>query len=138
MMNLENEWIKAALQDLSTIKYIVKDDYLTSVSSFHSEQSVEKCFKAILIHKEKRFSKIHDIRRLHKSIKNEIPLTEKETQILMTLNELYTDSRYPGDMGLLPYGKPTLEDAKEFYEFALDIFDRVCKLLNIDPEEVKK
>jgi len=28
-------------------------------------------------------------------------------------------------MGLLPYGQPTLEDAKEFYEFALDIFNRV-------------
>ena len=32
----------------------------------------------------------------------------------------YIDSRYPGDMGLLPYGKPTLEDAKEFHEFALN------------------
>jgi len=40
-------------------------------------------------------------------------------------------------MGLLPNGKPTLEDAKEFYEFALDIFNRVCKLLNVDPEELK-
>jgi hypothetical protein len=41
-------------------------------------------------------------------------------------------------MGLLPYGKPTLEDAQEFYKFALKIFNQVCTILNIDPKEVKK
>ena len=42
--------------------------------------------------------------------------------LLDSLNSLYIDSRYPGDMGLLPHGQPTLEDAREFYEFALDVF----------------
>lgn len=41
-------------------------------------------------------------------------------------------------MGLLPYGKPTLEDAREFYKFAQDIFNQICTVLNIDQEEVKK
>jgi energy-converting hydrogenase A subunit M len=41
-------------------------------------------------------------------------------------------------MGLLPYGKPTIEDAKEFYEFAKDVFDRVCETLEIDKSEVEK
>jgi len=41
-------------------------------------------------------------------------------------------------MGLLPHGKPTLENAKEFYEFAQDIFNQVCIILDIDPEEIKK
>jgi hypothetical protein len=39
-------------------------------------------------------------------------------------------------MGLLPYGKPTLEDAKEFYNFANKLFTRVCILLNIDEEQI--
>jgi hypothetical protein len=25
------------------------------------------------------------------------------------INEVYIDSRYPGDLGLLPHGKPTIE-----------------------------
>ena len=58
--------------------------------------------------------------------------------MLKVLDKLYIDSRYPGDMGLLPYGKPTTEDAKEFYEFALNIFDKVCKILDIDKKEVMK
>ena len=47
---------------------------------------------------------------------------------------LCIDSRYPGDLGLLPYGKPTIVDAKEFYNFATDIFERVCVLLEMELE----
>ena len=39
-------------------------------------------------------------------------------------------------MGLLPYGKPTLDDAKEFYQFAQMIFDEVCEILHVDKKEV--
>ena len=40
-------------------------------------------------------------------------------------------------MGLLPNGKPTLDDAKEFYEFALDITDKVYNILEIEKDELK-
>jgi len=56
----------------------------------------------------------------------------------MKINELYTESRYPGDLGLLPQGKPTLQDAKEFYDFAQEVFERVCKLLDIETSELIK
>ena len=49
--------------------------------------------------------------------------------LLDSLNTLYIDSRYPGDMGLLPYGQPTIEDAKEFYHFSQEIFDEVSKII---------
>ena len=47
------------------------------------------------------------------------------------------DSRYPGDMGLLPEGKPTLVDANEFYTFAKNVFNETCKLLDINMDEEK-
>jgi hypothetical protein len=40
-------------------------------------------------------------------------------------------------LGLLPYGKPTLDDAKEFYNFALMVFEEVCRQLDIDREELQ-
>lgn len=49
--------------------------------------------------------------------------------MLDKLNKLYIDSRYPSDLGLLPYGKPTLADAKMFYQFAKEIFDKVKAFL---------
>jgi len=32
------------------------------------------------------------------------------------------------------YGKPSSEDAKEFYDFALEIFNKVCGILDIKKE----
>jgi len=32
-------------------------------------------------------------------------------------------------MGLLPYGQPTVDDAKEFYDLALSIFEDIYKLI---------
>ena len=58
-------------------------------------------------------------------------------ELIQLLDQLYIDSRYPGDMGLLPYGKPTLEDAKEFYDFAQEIFDKVCGILDVDINGLK-
>ena len=45
--------------------------------------------------------------------------------ILQPLDSLYIDARYPGDLGLLPDGKPSREDAKSFYKFAKDILNKI-------------
>ena len=41
--------------------------------------------------------------------------------IISELDRLYIDARYPGDMGLMPHGKPTLEEAKIYFQEALKI-----------------
>ena len=51
----------------------------------------------------------------------------------MILDDLYIDSRYPGDLGLLPNGKPTLTDAEEFYEFAKDVYNKVKIIIKSQP-----
>ena len=36
-------------------------------------------------------------------------------------------------MGLLPYGKPSIDDAKIFYNFANNVYNnRVCEILGYD------
>jgi len=39
-------------------------------------------------------------------------------------------------LGLLPHEKPTLEDAKEFYDFAKKVFQEVCKELDVSEDEL--
>jgi len=48
---------------------------------------------------------------------------------LERLDDLYIEARYPGELGLLPNGKPSIDDARKFYEFAKDIFDQVKSLV---------
>jgi HEPN domain-containing protein len=38
--------------------------------------------------------------------------------LIKRLDEVYISARYPSDLGLLPSGKPSIQDAKELYEFA--------------------
>jgi HEPN domain-containing protein len=49
--------------------------------------------------------------------------------MLRSVNEVYIDSRYSGDMGLLPNGKPSIEDANEFAILARQIYDLVNRYL---------
>jgi len=133
--NLALDWLRAAHSDIVVIDSIVSNDVVTHMTAFHAQQSVEKSFKAILEYHGKDVPWKHDVIMLKDTITDYITVYNED--VLEDLNTLYIDSRYPGDMGLLPHGKPTLEDAREFYEFAQDIFYRVCTILEIDPEEVK-
>ena len=135
MVKIYIEWLKASLLDLKNIEKIIDDEFLTPVIAFHSQQAIEKSIKALLEYSNKEIPKIHKIQTLVDIA--ELNLKNHEDTIQL-LDELYINSRYPGDMGLLPYGNPTLSDAKEFYDFALNIFNKVCKILNIDKNEVIK
>ena len=135
-MSMSFEWLKAAYSDIAVMDSIVDNEFLTHMTAFHAQQCIEKSLKAILEHHGMNVPKKHDILTLKDIVQSYIFIDDDE--ILDDINDLYIESRYPGDFGLLPNGKPTLKDAQEFYEFAQDIFNQVCTLLNINPEEVKK
>jgi len=59
---------------------------------------------------------------LYNSVKDIIP-EKLNKDILIILDQLYIDSRYPGEMGLLPNGKPTLNEVNELLDFAKKVFD---------------
>lgn len=98
--------------------------------AFHAEQAIEKSLKALLEEDEIETPKIHSLTRLMNLLKREIKITNHD--LLKILDQLYLDARYPGELGLLPYGKPTLEDANEFYRFAVELFEEACNLLKIN------
>lgn len=123
---LEKEWLESALGDLKNIEHIIDDIYLTHIVAFHSQQCIEKCFKAILEFQSKNVPKEHSTIKLYSLVKDDLR-TQIDYDLLTDLDDLYVDSRYPGDFGLLPHGKPTLENAREFYENALKVYKEVCE-----------
>lgn len=127
------EWLKAAYSDLRSIEHIINDSFLTHVVAFHSQQAIEKSFKAIMENSSIFVPKVHKLESLVSKIDIEL---EFNAEILETLDLLYIESRYPGDMGLLPHGKPALKDAEEFYDVAKSIFEQASKLLNVTLQEV--
>ncbi len=128
-IDMPREWLKSSKLDLENIQYILEAEHLTSIVAFHAQQSIEKSFKAVIEYQDKKIPKQHDLLKLKNMIADVLPVENDD--MLDSLNALYLESRYPGELGLLPYGKPILEDAQEFYATALKIFEDVCTLLNI-------
>jgi HEPN domain-containing protein len=130
MRNFTKEWLKAANDDLLTINEIVDNSFLTHITAFHAQQCVEKAMKAILEEYEIDYPKIHKLVKLKTLVP--VELKDIDEDMLFILDDLYIESRYPGELGLLPNGKPTLEDAKEFYQFAQQLFNQICVILEFD------
>jgi len=105
---ITREWLLSAFADLKSVRHIMGDDFLTHVAGFHSQQCVEKCLKAVLEHTACRVPKEHSTLKLYGLIKSSIDLAV-DPDILTDLDDLYIDARYPGELGLLPHGKPTVE-----------------------------
>lgn len=130
MRNFTKEQLKAANDDLLTINEIVDNSFLTHITAFHAQQCVEKAMKAILEEYEIDYPKIRKLVKLKTLVP--VELKDIDEDMLFILDDLYIESRYPGELGLLPNGKPTLEDAKEFYQFAQQLFNQICVILEFD------
>jgi HEPN domain-containing protein len=123
-MNREvaEEWLKSASSDLETISEIIGNGNLTHVVAFHSQQCIEKSLKALLEWQGKEVPKTHSIVRLAFLLRDKIRI---DGDLADELDKLYINSRYPGDMGLLPEGKPSVSKAGEFYEAARGLYARI-------------
>jgi len=122
-------WLESARADLKNIEYIIHDADLAHIVAFHSQQCVEKSFKALLEHKQEEVPKQHSTLKLYGLVSEYIDVFINE-ELLSAFDDLYIDSRYPGNFGLMPYGKPTIKDAEEFNELALYIYEYVKKKIN--------
>jgi len=99
------------------------------MDAFHSQQAVEKSLKSLLEFNKCDIPKIHSLNRLFKLCENDF--MERDLEIINTLDSLYIESRYPGDLGLLPYGKPTVADAAKLFKFAKTVFQIVHSLIKV-------
>ena len=118
------EWLKSADLDLENIVQIAHIEHLTPIAAFHAQQCVEKCFKAVLEEHTRKVPKDHSTLRLYGVIKDLIRL-DIDLGMLTDLDDLYIESRYPGELGLLPSGRPSLEDVHEFHQIAKNVYDQV-------------
>ncbi len=123
MKQITKDWLTAAEDDLLAAKTLSNKTRLTNLVSFHCQQCLEKCFKAMIEEQDKPSIKSHDLIRLQ--LNANIKLSVSETILLSIINEVYIDARYPGDLGLLPHGKPTIPESEAFIEFCDTIFNRL-------------
>ena len=114
-------WIRFAEKDILTISEIINNPNLTNIVTFHCQQAIEKYFKAFILENERPILKIHNLLTLYGTIK-EIKKFDIDEDLLSTINDIYLESRYPGEIGLLDDGSmPTIKQAEQFYTFTKEI-----------------
>ena len=116
------DWFESARSDLQIIERILDDAHLTHQLAFHAQQAIEKSFKAVIEEYNLCFIKTHSLETLYGKIENILPEVIQSDHLII-LDQLYLDARYPGELGLLPDGKPSLNESHNFYSLALKVFE---------------
>jgi HEPN domain-containing protein len=137
MKKQAEEWIKFAEIDLESTKALINDEKLTTTAAFHVQQCIEKCLKALFELHNRKVPRIHDLIKLiekleEDNIKTNIKIDE---EILDQINQVYIDTRYPSDFGLLPDGKPSMKIVNEFIEEAERIYNTICDVIEYNSKK---
>ena len=72
MGDIYKDWLKAAKDDLEAAYLLLKHDNLTNIIAFHSQQAVEKSFKALIEFNNEKIPKKHDLISIYKRVSNHI------------------------------------------------------------------
>ena len=130
MKKVVEDWVLLADNDLCAAEVLFKDEHpLTNVVAFLCQQTIEKYFKAFLVENDVPIEKTHDLSKLNDKVKQIKDFNIDEDK-LEDISDIYTESRYPGELGLLPTGMPTNKQAEDFLEFAKEVKTIIMKELN--------
>ncbi|MBN1338598.1 MAG: HEPN domain-containing protein [Bacteroidales bacterium] len=130
MKAITRDWLNFAEKDLLSCKKLLEEKSLTNIVAFHSQQTIEKCFKAILEENGIKVPKIHNLVRLFDMIENLVDF-EIDEKFLTFTDEVYIETRYPGDLGMLPDGQPSHKEAKQLSDFAGYIYRKTMETLEV-------
>ncbi|MDR2592176.1 MAG: HEPN domain-containing protein [Chitinispirillales bacterium] len=129
MKNSTKGWIFFAENDMMLVESSIDISRLTGQVIFHSQQAIEKYFKSYLIENDIIFPKTHDLPTLYELVKKIKDFSIDEI-MLEHISNIYTATRYPNNIGLLPDGQvPTMEKSKEVSDFAKNVENIIKKEL---------
>ncbi len=125
------EWVKYSKLDLDSALKLLESPELTQSAAFHCQQSIEKALKAIIEEKINKVPRTHDLEKLYGLIEEYGIKLKIDEDILDQVNDVYIETRYPSDLGLVPEGIPKVETIKYFYDLSESIYKQVIEILNI-------
>jgi HEPN domain-containing protein/predicted nucleotidyltransferase len=103
-------WLREARDELDIARLLLEHRKYRGVC-LHSQQCVEKGFKALILERGRRPARTHDIVELLNAVTADGWTVELSMEEAVFLNSVYR-GRYPTEEGLLPHGEPTEADAR--------------------------
>ncbi|MCK4541075.1 MAG: HEPN domain-containing protein [Spirochaetales bacterium] len=128
------EWLTKAYHNLSSAIILFEAKHYTDTIGNELQQAMEKSLKAFLSYDNKQIKKTHDLLEISELVTDYIKFNAIEMRILNTASDYYTQDRYPAQNLELP----TRDEIKDVMDFAQELFNKVCNILDIDKQEVMK
>jgi len=122
---IPRKWLDRADYDMDTAKAMLQTGRLI-YAVFMCQQSLEKCFKALLAYEDKEIVPIHNLRRLAEFAAVVHELDESTLLKLDFLSSFYINSRYKEDLQQLSKGitEPVVRD---FIQFSEELIKWLCQ-----------
>lgn len=119
------KWLDRADYDMDTAKAMLQTGRLI-YAIFMCQQSLEKCFKALLAYEDKEIVPIHNLRRLAEFAVVVNELDESTLLKLDFLSSFYINARYKEDLQKLSKGitEPVVRD---FIQFSEELIKWLCQ-----------
>jgi len=127
------EWLNKAYHHIGSAKILFDAKHFTDVIGIDIHYGVEVTLKSILAYENKKIIKTHDLIELKIILQDRIDFDEDELKLLATITTYHIRGSYPPKDKKLP----SFEEIEKSLDFSLNLFDRVCSLLNIQKSEVE-
>jgi HEPN domain-containing protein len=119
------KWLERVFYDLETAKAMLQTGRLI-YAVFMCQQSLEKCFKALLTFQDKEILPIHNLRRLAEMASIISELDEPALIRIDFLSGYYINARYKEDLRQLSKGISE-QIAGDFIQFSEGLISQICQ-----------
>lgn len=127
------EWLNKSWHHLSSAKLLFEADHYRDVVAVEIHYASEIALKSILAFENNKIIKTHDLINIYKLVHNKITLTDDELNILDIISEYHIGESYPTPDRNIPSKK----EIEEVLDFTIELFNKICTVLNINKDEVK-
>ena len=128
------KWIVKAWHNLSGAKIFYKANHYTDVTTVEIHYAVEKLLKSFFAYENKKIPKTHNLSELSNLINYFIEFTEDELDLLDIISEYHTEEAYP----IPDRTMPPKDEIKEVLDFTENLLEKVCEILKVSIDEIKK
>ena len=127
------EWLRIAYHDLKSAQILFEADHYTDSIGNDLQQSLEKILKSILAFQNAKIPKTHDLFELYDLANNFFTVSNDEIEFFEIATEYFKEDRYPNPN----YCLPSKEEIEKVLYFTEQILEDVCKILNINIQDIK-
>ena len=128
------EWLEKAWHHFSSGKFLYEVRHYRDTIGVDLHYGVEVMIKSFLAYENKKMIKTHDLLELQKHIKHFIDFDIEEKKLLAKISTYHVEASYPSFDRVMP----SYEELKNVIDFGEELFSKICKILDIDENEVKR